>query len=42
MPSVGFNPNGRDREDVQAWVSPELHELMEQARAKAREQEQAR
>jgi hypothetical protein len=34
-PSVGFNPN--DREDMQAWASQELHELMDQARAKARE-----
>jgi hypothetical protein len=34
-PSVRFNPN--DREDVQAWASPELRELMERARAKARE-----
>jgi hypothetical protein len=34
-PSVGFTPN--DREDVQAWASPELRELMERARAKARE-----
>jgi hypothetical protein len=32
-PSVGFNPN--DREDVQAWASPELRELMERVREHA-------
>jgi hypothetical protein len=41
-PSVGFNSNPNDREDVQAWVSPELRKLMEQARANARERERAR
>lgn len=41
-PSVGFNAHSNDREDVQAWASPELCELMEQARAKARERERAR